>query len=251
MKNIFVYIGSRSGIFSNTLRFTNMILDKVAKLAVDKINIEIYHPENSYIKRCIGCASCFNSGMCTLDSQDDMEILKKKMLEADFIIFATPIYAANVTGDMKIFFDRISYWMHLMRLCGKPFIGLTTSVGNGTSFVLNYLHTVASFLGLNTVAKFNVNICDAAELDNENFMKEEVEKYSQIIIDFLTEVKKVESNQTLEMVFCNMKRNIKCYEEFPNYEYVFWKENGLLQLNTFEEAINKSHLIKECNGIFK
>lgn len=237
MKNIFVYIGSQGGESSNTLRFTNLILDRVLELTGKNVNINMYHPQNSHIKRCLGCTSCFNTGKCHLEGEDDLNKIKEKMLASDFIILGTPIYGANISGDMKIFFDRITYWMHLMRLAGKPAMALTTSTGNGVQFTLNYLNTAMSFLGLKTVEKFNANIFSPRQLDDDDFMKEEIDKYSQIIFEYLTGKKEVKSDDSLELIFSSMKKNIKMYESCPNYEFEFWKDNELFNKSTFQHLI--------------
>lgn len=240
MKKIFVYIGSQGGEISNTLKFTKLILNKVLELTGENVNIDMYHPQNSHIKRCLGCTSCFNTGTCPLEEEDDLKEIKEKMLASDFIIFGTPIYGANVSGDMKIFFDRITYWMHLMRLAGKPAMALTTSSGNGVQFTLNYLNTVMSFLGLKTVEKFNVNVFSPKQLEDPDFMKEEIDKYSQVIFEYLIGLKKVESDHSLELIFSSMKKNIRMYELYPNYEFEFWKDNGLFNMSTFQHVIDSN-----------
>lgn len=244
MKNIFVYIGSQGGELSNTLRFTNLILSKVLELTGENVDIHMYHPQNSYIKRCLGCTSCFITGKCTLEGKDDLNEIKEQMLAADFIIFGTPIYSANISGDMKIFFDRITHWMHLMRLAGKPAIALTTSTGNGVHFTLNYLNTVMTFLGLKTIDKFNVNIFSPKQLEDSNFMKEEIHKYSQNIFEYITRIKEVKSDEALELIFSSMKKNIKMYEYSPNYEFKFWNDTGLFSKDNFQQVIESLQKIE-------
>jgi multimeric flavodoxin WrbA len=41
------------------------------------------------------------------------------MMEADGVIFASPIYTFHVTGLMKNFIDRFSYCVHRPRFFGK------------------------------------------------------------------------------------------------------------------------------------
>ncbi|WAM33128.1 flavodoxin family protein [Caldicellulosiruptor morganii] len=248
MRNIFVYVGSRNGEASKTLKIINEILKKVYCLVEDKsLNISVFHPQNSYIERCRGCISCFFYGKCPLDSTDDMGKLKSEMLKADFIIFGTPIYAANVSGDMKVFFDRISYWMHLLRLCGKPAIAVTTSTGNGISFVSEYLYIAMSFLGLKVIKQLNAAIFDLSQLEEDNLLKQEIDNCSRSIYEYLMGNKKVEADKTMEVIFSNLKKAIIGYEKMPNYEYLFWKNNGLLECKTFNELLQKKSMLKDFN----
>jgi multimeric flavodoxin WrbA len=58
------------------------------------------------IHDCKGCLTCWlkTPGKCAI--QDDMAELFPKLLTADIVVFATPVYVDNVTGLMKIFLDR-------------------------------------------------------------------------------------------------------------------------------------------------
>ena len=53
---------------------------------------------------CRGCLACQKTGSCVI--RDDMDDLVGKMREADAIVFATPIYYYEMSGQMKVFLDR-------------------------------------------------------------------------------------------------------------------------------------------------
>jgi len=56
------------------------------------------------IAPCDGCGKCQKSGKCVV--KDDMQDIYQKMLEADGILWATPIYFWSMTGQTKIVMDR-------------------------------------------------------------------------------------------------------------------------------------------------
>jgi multimeric flavodoxin WrbA len=56
------------------------------------------------IAPCDGCGKCQKSGKCVV--KDDMEEIYRKMLEADGILWATPVYFWSMTGQTKIVMDR-------------------------------------------------------------------------------------------------------------------------------------------------
>lgn len=58
------------------------------------------------IKYCIGCLSCQRSGSCVIkdDVADVLEIVRK----AEVIVFATPIYYYEMSGQMKTLLDRLN-----------------------------------------------------------------------------------------------------------------------------------------------
>ena len=53
---------------------------------------------------CKGCLSCQNTQHCII--HDDAEVIAQKMLTADVIAFATPIYYYGMCGQMKTLLDR-------------------------------------------------------------------------------------------------------------------------------------------------
>lgn len=53
---------------------------------------------------CKGCLACVNTNRCVI--KDDAAELVEKMLVADVIVFATPIYYYEMSGQMKTLLDR-------------------------------------------------------------------------------------------------------------------------------------------------
>ena len=63
------------------------------------------------IAPCTECNFCYDSGKCKID--DDYQTLSSKMLEADRLIFATPIFFMTVCAQAKILIDRCQcLWAH-------------------------------------------------------------------------------------------------------------------------------------------
>jgi len=56
------------------------------------------------IAPCDGCQKCAQTGKCVI--KDDMQEIYKEMLEADGIIWATPVYFWSMTGQTKTVMDR-------------------------------------------------------------------------------------------------------------------------------------------------
>ena len=63
------------------------------------------------IAPCIECNSCYKQGACVVE--DDYQMLSSKMLEADRLIFATPIFFMAVCAQAKALIDRCQcLWAH-------------------------------------------------------------------------------------------------------------------------------------------
>lgn len=64
---------------------------------IDTSKLEI-HP-------CNGCGSCHISNLCI--QKDEMQIIYKKIQEADLVVFGTPVYFYNISAQLKLIFDRL------------------------------------------------------------------------------------------------------------------------------------------------
>ena len=56
------------------------------------------------IRPCTGCVSCGYEGPCIL--HDENQKIKKAVLDADMIVFATPLYYYGMSAQLKIVIDR-------------------------------------------------------------------------------------------------------------------------------------------------
>jgi len=72
------------------------------------------------ISPCVECNSCYETGKCRIE--DDYQMVLAKLLEADRLIFATPIFFMSVCAQAKILIDRCQcLWAHKYVL-NKPLI---------------------------------------------------------------------------------------------------------------------------------
>lgn len=84
---------------------TGMLLNEFLKgavsegAAVDRLTIH-----DVVISPCRGCLACFQNGRCII--ADDMEQIYPRLLAADIVVLASPVYFYGVTGGTKILIDR-------------------------------------------------------------------------------------------------------------------------------------------------
>lgn len=53
---------------------------------------------------CTGCLACQKTGCCVIP--DDADMIAQRMLTADVLVFATPIYYYEMSGQLKTMLDR-------------------------------------------------------------------------------------------------------------------------------------------------
>lgn len=100
MKNVLIISSSpRQGGNSDIL------CDRFAQGATESgNNVEKVFISSKKIGYCRGCGVCNTTHKCV--QKDDMAEILDKMVNADVIVLATPVYFYSVDGQMKTFIDR-------------------------------------------------------------------------------------------------------------------------------------------------
>jgi len=91
-------------IGGNTEALTRMALEEAKNEGAETELITLAGKE---IKPCDACRACKETGSCHIE--DDFQPILDKMLEADGIILATPVYTGSATPQIKALMDRSGY----------------------------------------------------------------------------------------------------------------------------------------------
>ena len=238
MKKIFAFIGSPLKEKSNTYTLTKIMIDKLLELD-NGIKFDLITAGDVNIQPCKGCWSCMRLGKCSLDKIDDMAFLKQKMLDSDFIICGSPVYAMQVSGQMKIFLDRLASWYHTFRLVGKPGITVSTTAGAGLDEVHEYLRLVLNMTGVKVISKLETYGTLPQILINPEDALKSAHKMAYEIYPYLVSEKTIETDEGLEYSFHINKNKVTYGAEVLKADYEYWRENKMLELNSFEELLEK------------
>ena len=95
-------------IISTSLRVNSnseLLAKRVMEGAIANGNeVELVSLRDKNIAFCKGCFACQRLGKCVIN--DDANVITDKIAEADVIIWATPIYYYEMSGQMKTMIDR-------------------------------------------------------------------------------------------------------------------------------------------------
>lgn len=84
---------------------SEILAKEVAKGAKEKGHkVEFVSLKNKKIAFCKGCFACQKLGKCTI--KDDANKITEKIKKADVIVWATPVYYYEMSGQMKTVIDR-------------------------------------------------------------------------------------------------------------------------------------------------
>ena len=108
-----------------------------AGCSVEKVQIA-----HKKIAGCLGCGACYrNAGRCV--QKDDMAEIREKMLAADVIVLASPIYFYSMTAQMKAVIDRT--YAFYQQLAGKTFYFIITCGATDASYTETMLASLRGF----------------------------------------------------------------------------------------------------------
>ncbi len=128
----------------------------------DGAEVEVLLLRRLHIRTCTGCLKCEDrQGKCRLN--DEMNDVLTRLVEADAVVFATPVYFEMLSGLLKNFLDRTCpVWTQMK---GKPLAGLAVAE-EGIGQALNNLKTYGKVCGMRWVGGVSIlakNPGDAAQ----------------------------------------------------------------------------------------
>jgi len=156
--------GSPRTIRSTTRALANFVLEGAADTGAETEMIDLC---DFRITPCTACEACSFNGICVND--DDVPAIVTRMKEADGIVFSSPVYIDNISGQMKLFFDRLADAIHYQVLAGKYGCSVATTHTSGGDDVVAYQNHVLNYLGVIAVGGLsvatggNTEVADARE----------------------------------------------------------------------------------------
>lgn len=154
---------------------TEKLVDELTKGIAsknDKVEINKLFLQRQEIKPCFACQTCqklFND-QCVIE--DDMADNYPKILAADILVFATPIYWWNVSAQTKLFIDRMYALLHkddVSNFSGKKVILINTYGGerpnSGPKIVDRMFQDMCKYLNMDLVA--TVGVCTSKNSEEE------------------------------------------------------------------------------------
>jgi len=103
VKKALIIFGSPRREKGHTYRLLSKFISGMKESGVD---VELLDLLDYTIRPCTGCFSCWTRTPGRCIHKDDMGELLKKLDQADFVVYAQPLYVFTVPGIMKNFLDR-------------------------------------------------------------------------------------------------------------------------------------------------
>ena len=216
--------GSPHGGGGNTSIMTQMM---APVLASEGIDLEEIFLAEKRIEYCVGCGVCMEKGKCW--RQDDHDGILQKVLAADGLILASPVYFGHVTAQMKTFIDRSLAYGHKPRGSWKPGLAISVSAGMGETTTADYL---AGLLGV--YGAFSVGTLTALAVRPGGFLGKEVveARAADLARDLARAIKEKRRYPATERnlhYYLFMGDLVRREKEFMRDDYKHWQDSGLYE----------------------
>lgn len=84
---------------------------------IDDLEITEIIANDADVSPCIACDNCKGSGSCVFD--DDTNAIMEQVIEADVLVFATPVYWWGISSQMKTIIDKFYSRTSRLAECSK------------------------------------------------------------------------------------------------------------------------------------
>ncbi|MDP8232325.1 MAG: flavodoxin family protein, partial [Candidatus Zophobacter franzmannii] len=138
---------------------------------------------------CIACRACKDGKVEYCVVQDGLHDVYSKIVEADVLMFGSPIYIGHLTGPMKTLIDRFytfgrqDYTVRI--LPGKRYINVITSGSGGDAYksVMEFLDSwLSKFFKMDKIGSLLIgNIINPDDVENSEKWLEEARSLGQSI----------------------------------------------------------------------
>ncbi|MFW9909813.1 MAG: flavodoxin family protein [Candidatus Thorarchaeota archaeon] len=186
MSGILILNGSaRRG---NTRFLINQVNEILGQRGMDS---RILHLHELNIKHCRGCFWCYNGfPLRCVQDDDDMNGIYPSIIEADTIVFASPIYWFNYSGQLKLFIDRLVA-LHVKgghRLDGKRFAAIfvygdTNVEESGVQHAIDSIKHLIRYLKGETIGIVHGTANDIGDAEKNTRLVAEVHELANKICD--------------------------------------------------------------------
>jgi multimeric flavodoxin WrbA len=170
MKIVVLHGSPRKGGNSDTL--VNYLLDGLTTSRPHEVSH--FYLNEMQIRPCQGCESCFNvlPEFCAV--RDDMQAIYRAFIDAQLVVFATPMYWGYMTAQLKAVVDRMEAIAHPRYFKGKSFVVLATYRHHVESTVAFFKRIISYFGG-------NLHIITCRTVDDATDADKSVSAIPEII----------------------------------------------------------------------
>lgn len=220
----------------NTDRLVELIEKELFSFAEkEKITLEVERIPLAYldIGICRGCRVCFDNNEAKCPLKDDLLSIRDKMIQADGILAASPVYVEDVNGIMKNWIDRMAFNCHRPAFAGKSAYVVTTSGTGSTSHSLKTISFAFMSWGISIAGKSSFRagaLMETADMETKFINK--IREAARTLFNSIRDNTVVQPSFYSLIVFkVQQKYWLKAAGYHDTYDYKYWNDKGWIDKN--------------------
>jgi len=216
--------GSPHGSGGSTSIMTQMMRPV---LAAEGVDLEEIFLAEKRIEYCVGCGVCMEKGKCW--RQDDHAEIVRKVLGADGVILASPVYFKHVTAQMKAFLDRSLAYGHKPRTSWKPGLAISVSAGMAETTTAAYLAGLLRVYGAFPVSTFTAIAVSPGGFLGKELVEARAADLARDLARAIKEKRQYPATENDLFFYLFMGDLVRREKAFMRDDYKHWQESNLYE----------------------
>ena len=216
------------------------------------IDFKILMLNEMNLQMCRGCYGCIAKGPQVCPLKDDRDMIVNEMLEADGVIFASPVYVNSASALMKNFLERTGYEGHRPRFYDKYAMVMATCGMFGAKETNEFMKGLFSSYGFNFISSLELQMGANTEEDKKRNYEKTIQAFNQLI-DGIKKGKKNPPDMGQMVRFYIFKMVSAAVPEHFEADYQYYKDKSIIpsegKISSFKKCISQTNS-KESNGRF-
>jgi multimeric flavodoxin WrbA len=232
----------------NTSNIAALLEERLKEIAAaENIDLEIQRVNlgDFGIKPCLGCRVCFDKGEASCPNKDGLAEVASKLMEADGVIAASPVYAEDVNGTMKTLIDRMAYNNHRPAFAGKSVLLVTTSGMGSTNHSLKTMSRAFMAWGFHIAGQNKFRM--GALMNTSDIKVNYKNKINRAAIGLFTAIRlnKPVKPKFFSLLFFKVQQSCCQKEKITDtVDYAYWENNGWLKPDRRYYIPQRSNILK-------
>ena len=215
-----------------------------------KTNLEGEFEEIHLIKQnipmCNGCFKCFEKGESECPHFESVRPIVEKIMECDGLIITSPVYALNVSGLLKNFFDHTAYFYHRPHFFDKKALVVVSTAGADHKKVAKYIDETLRHWGFNRNYKIAIALGGKEQPEEK-----EIKNINKTAQKFRKDVesKKLHSPKFMNLIYYNAWRAMAELNTLSPTDKEYWENTGLAN-HEYSPSVKLNIIQKVCGKLF-
>lgn len=199
--------------------------------------LEVINLAGKDIVYCQGCGWCMEKGACWI--KDDHREIIERLLAADAVILASPVYFFHVTAQMKAFLDRCLAFGHKPRTTWKPGLAISVAAAVGEVETAEYLGGVMKAFGAFPVGRLTALATGPGGFLGKEVVQSRADDLAAELARAVKEKRRYPATGHDLIFYLFMKDLVAAHKDsVMGHDYKHWQDCGLLE--SFEAYVGQS-----------